>query len=406
MDQTLRELSAAYPDALAIENVLRCEHDNIGYLLSIARSVINNCRDNQPFTRAVIQSMCRLTSDLPNSALEDFSAGLGEEIMQLRVNLSEVHQAEGDFLAAARDLDRIDVDGRGSGGGGDMGDCYVEFVRSLRSSLSRCEHFTKIAELYLEGGDDLSAETHISRAVMLVPDLGSDNVALQLRFKVCQARIFDARRKFLDAAYKYLEVALGPFSSSIDSDDVSQLLLGAARCIVLAPAGPKKRRILQMMTSDPRCEQAVPSCCEWDVLTKVKNYRVIDPKELKEFEKGLSEHHLALGPDGMTVLSRAITEHNIVAISHQYKNISLARLGDILDRTPAQVEVLASNMIAEGRLKARIDQLSQYMLFDHFDSDTMLAVSGWGKNLRGLCTSIDSTSNAIVDITIAARRSF
>lgn len=88
MDQTLRELSAAYPDALAIENVLRCEHDNIGYLLSIARSVIrdllcrplirvsqviNNCRDNQPFARAVIQSMCRLTSDLPNSALEDFS---------------------------------------------------------------------------------------------------------------------------------------------------------------------------------------------------------------------------------------------------------------------------------------------------------------------------------------------
>lgn len=47
-----------------------------------------------------------------------------------------------------------------------------------------------------------------------------------------------------------------------------------------------------------RCEQAVPSCCEWDVLTKVKNYRVIYPKELKEFEKGLSEHHLALGPDG------------------------------------------------------------------------------------------------------------
>ncbi|EEQ97129.1 COP9 signalosome complex subunit, putative [Perkinsus marinus ATCC 50983] len=270
-----------------------------------------------------------------------------------------------------------------------MGDRYVEFVRSLRSSLSRCEHFTKIAELYLEGGDDLSAETHISRAAMLVPDLGSDNVALLLRFKVCQARIFDARRKFLDAAYKYvfytglqwyLEVALGPYSSSIDSDDVSQLLLGAARCIVLAPAGPKKRRILQMMTSDPRCEQAVPSCCEWDVLTKVKNYRVIYPKELKEFEKGLSEHHLALGPDGMTVLSRAITEHNIVAISHQYNNISLARLGDILDRTPAQVEVLASNMIAEGRLKARIDQLLQYMLFDHFDSDTMLAVSGWGKN--------------------------
>lgn len=99
-----------------------------------------------------------------------------------------------------------------------MGDRYVEFVRSLRSSLSRCEHFTKIAELYLEGGDDLSAETHISRAAMLVsashlcflipfiqvPDLGSDNVALLLRFKVCQARIFDARRKFLDAAYKYV----------------------------------------------------------------------------------------------------------------------------------------------------------------------------------------------------------
>ncbi|KAF4703832.1 COP9 signalosome complex subunit 4, partial [Perkinsus olseni] len=161
----------------------------------------------------------------------------------------------------------------------------------------RCEHFTKIAELYLEGGDDVSAESYISRAAMIVPDLGDDDVGLQLRFKVCQARIFDARRKFLDAAYKYLEVALGPHSSSIDAEDISQLLLGAARCVVLAPAGPKKRRILQMITSDSRCEQAIPSC-EWDVLTKVKNFRIIYPRELKEFEKGLSEHHLALGPDG------------------------------------------------------------------------------------------------------------
>ncbi|KAF4666224.1 COP9 signalosome complex subunit 4 [Perkinsus olseni] len=420
-EKTLRDLNAAYPDTRAMDEILRCEHENIDHLLNVARMVISDptSADNQHFTRAVIQSLCRITSHLPNSTLEDFSmrmldllspasapssadldrpspsgngcpAGLEDEITRLRVNLSEIHQAAGEFLAAAMDLDRIDADGRGGAGP----------PPSLRSSLSRCEHFTKIAELYLEGGDDVSAESYISRAAMIVPDLGDDDVGLQLRFKVCQARIFDARRKFLDAAYKYLEVALGPHSSSIDADDISQLLLGAARCVVLAPAGPKKRRILQMITSDSRCEQAIPSC-EWDVLTKVKNFRIIYPRELKEFEKGLSEHHLALGPDGkqemsiisrlsmyagllsiehgMTVLSRAITEHNIVAISHLYSNISLSRLGGILDETPAQVEILASNMIAEERLKARIDQLSQYMLFDEFDSDAK-SVSGWARN--------------------------
>ncbi|KAF4676512.1 COP9 signalosome complex subunit 4 [Perkinsus chesapeaki] len=419
----LSALNKAYPNTTAIDNIIHSEIHNVDRLVDVARMVITspNSGDNQNFTRAVIHSMCHLTSDLPNDALEEFSVhmlelldpssqpvsppsldsphhttgcppGVEEEIVKLRVNLSEIHQANGDFIAAAKALSQIDSDGRGGSGP----------APSLRSIAARCEHFTKIAELFLEGGDDVSAESYISRAAMIVPDLGKDDVGLQLRFKVCQARIFDARRKFLDAAYKYLEVALGPYSSSIEADDISQLLLGAARCVVLAPAGLKKRRILQMIISDTKCEKSIPSS-EWDILLKIKNLRVIYPKELQEFEKGLSEHHLALGSDGMTVLSRAITEHNIVAISHLYNNISLSRLADILDTTPSQVEVLASNMISEDRLRARIDQLSQYMLFSELDTEGY-AVDGWARSLRSLCANIDSTSNAIVDLSIGMPR--
>jgi COP9 signalosome complex subunit 4 len=72
---------------------------------------------------------------------------------------------------------------------------------------------------------------------------------------------------------------------------------------------------------------------------------------------------LASLADGSTVLDRAIQEHNILAISRVYLNISFQGLGEMLNVSSEKAELTCSSMIAEGRLDAYIDQIDGYIFF-------------------------------------------
>lgn len=60
---------------------------------------------------------------------------------------------------------------------------------------------------------------------------------------------------------------------------------------------------------------------------------------------------MALLSDGSTVLERAVMEHNLLAASHLYLNISFDELGLVLGVGADKAEMLASGMIGEGRMK-------------------------------------------------------
>lgn len=60
---------------------------------------------------------------------------------------------------------------------------------------------------------------------------------------------------------------------------------------------------------------------------------------------------------GSTILDRAVTEHNLLAASKLYNNITFNELGSLLQITPASAEKIASQMITEGRMKGYIDQV-------------------------------------------------
>ena len=155
-------------------------------------------------------------------------------------------------------------------------------------------------------------------------------------------------------------------------------------CAVLAPAGPNRSRILASLCRDERTAE-LPT---FNILSKMFLDRILRAAEIKEFEGTLKTHQLAkismsssdrvvastdedasdpsiskrTGP--ATVLDRAVMEHNLLASSKIYNNITFRGLGALLDLAPGAAETMARRMIEQGRLKGTIDQVEKIIWFD------------------------------------------
>lgn len=144
-----------------------------------------------------------------------------------------------------------------------------------------------------------------------------------------------------------------------------------------------------------------------NILTKIFLDRILRPAEVKDFEATLRPHQLAkiaqssndrlaasraddANEDGSagrsgsgaerddpvstrtgpsTVLDRAVLEHNLLASSKIYNNITFRGLGALLDLTPGAAETMARRMVEQGRLKASIDQVERLIVFEDAKED-------------------------------------
>lgn len=153
---------------------------------------------------------------------------------------------------------------------------------------------------------------------------------------------------------------------------------------MLAPAGPNRSRVLASLYRDERTAD-LPT---YNILSKMFLDHILRPAEVKEFEKSLKPHQLAkiaissndrlagkedlsdaepttstrTGPS--TVLDRAVMEHNLLASSNIYNNITFRGLGALLDLTPGAAETMARKMIEQGRLRGSIDQVDKLIWFE------------------------------------------
>jgi COP9 signalosome complex subunit 4 len=94
-------------------------------------------------------------------------------------------------------------------------------------------------------------------------------------------------------------------------------------------------------------------------------------------------HHLALLPDGSTVLDRAVMEHNLLVASKLYLNISFSELGSLLGISGDRAEQVAASMIQEKRLDGSIDQIDGLIVFKKFN------LSKWDESIGALCRDLD-----------------
>lgn len=147
----------------------------------------------------------------------------------------------------------------------------------------------KIAELYLRDADSVQAEINLSRAAGLEKD--TKDALLQVKYKAAQARVWDFKRKFVEAASKYYELSL---NSIINESEKLEALNNALNCTILAPAGKQRSRLLATLFKDERC-QKLPS---YNILEKMYLERIIRSNQVKEFESILLPHQKAKTADG------------------------------------------------------------------------------------------------------------
>ncbi|KAF9485325.1 hypothetical protein BDN70DRAFT_871348 [Pholiota conissans] len=288
-----------------------------------------------------------------------------EQVNSLRFQLADLLEGEEEWSDAARVLMGISLD---SG------------QRSIGDS-EKLRIYVRIVRLLLEDEDSVQAETYYNRAALLVHSANDRETLLQ--FKLCQARISDYSRKFLEAASRYHELS---YVGEIDEEERRHMLLAAVTCAVLAPAGPNRSRVLASLYRDERTVD-LPT---YNILSKMFLDHILRSAEVKEFEKSLKQHQLAkiaissndrlasIGNDDggdmdpnastrtgpSTVLDRAVMEHNLLASSNIYNNITFRGLGALLDLTPGAAETMARKMIEQGRLRGSIDQVDKLIWFE------------------------------------------
>lgn len=340
------------------------------------------------FARPVLQQVAEQMDKLKNSELKALGlhtleklkgrvVSFEEEDFVIRELLSEVFQAEGDWSEGAKCLAAINL----------------ETGTRCRTPLQKAEKYVKIAELYLEDEDPVAADTFCMRAGVMMHEV--DDTPLQLRFRVCHARIFDSKRKFLDAASKYIDLSQQTFGGQICDNDLLQLLKCAVTCAILAPAGPQRSRVVASLCKDER----IRTVEHHEILQKMFLERLIKGSEVNAFEQTLSPHQKATLADGQTVLERAVLQHNVIAASRVYKNMRLPDLGQLLEVPPERAEKIAAKMIAEQRLDGHIDQKSGTI---HFESSGDEELQRFDRHVRSVCGQVNCVLSRIKETSVAA----
>ncbi|KAJ7904551.1 hypothetical protein B0H14DRAFT_2663431 [Mycena olivaceomarginata] len=275
-----------------------------------------------------------------------------EQVNILRFQLADILEQEEEWSEAARVLMGTSLDsGQRAMAEGDKLRVYVRIVRLL-----------------LEDEDSIQAETYYNRAALLVHSTTDKETLLQ--FKLCQARISDYGRKFLEAASRYHELS---YVGDIDEEERRHMLTAAVTSSLY-----RDERTLDLPT--------------YNILSKMFLDHILRSAEIKSFEATLKPHQLAkiaissndrLASSGQdddpaaanepaastrtgpsTVLDRAVMEHNLLASSKIYNNITFRGLGALLDLTPGAAETMARKMIEQGRLRGSIDQVDKLIWFE------------------------------------------
>ncbi|KAF2459941.1 COP9 signalosome-like protein complex subunit 4 [Lineolata rhizophorae] len=303
-----------------------------------------------------------------------------EQDTRLKLAVAGAHEASDDFAASARTLQKISLDSS---------------QRAVTAD-EKADVWIRIVRCYLEEDDPTSATGYLNRTKNILHDV--TNPLSKLMFTLCQARIHDSRRSFLDASTTYHSVS----QSRLIGEDEQLLALSAAMtCAVLAPAGPQRARALARLYKDDRAA----TVDEHPILEKIFLDRLLDPAEVDAFAAKLKPHQLAKTADGSTVLQKAVVEHNLLAVSKLYANIGFDGLGVLLNVDAARAESYAAQMIEQGRLAGHIDQIDRLIVFEGEGSGERKTAHGegvfgrelmaWDRNVEALAEEVERVSTKI-----------
>jgi len=329
-----------------------------GVSLVISRQILTDFTTQLPkIPDAIAKEISHFTLDKIQARVISFE----EQVAAIRQHLAGIYERGDSWREAANVLVGIPL----------------ETGQKQYSPDYKLETYLKIARLFLEDEDANQADAYINRASLLQSE--SKNEELQILYKACYARVLDSRRKFIEAAQRYNELS---YKSLVSEDERMTALKNALICTVLASAGQQRSRMLATLFKDERC-QKLPAYNK--ILEKMYLDRIIRSSDLVEFAALLLPHQKAVTPDGSTILSRAVTEHNLLSASKLYNNISFEELGALLEISPCKAESIASQMITEERMNGYVDQIDSTV---HFEARETLPT--WDRQIQSLCFQVNT----------------
>lgn len=312
-------------------------------IIGVVASEQASIQDAKPVLEAIAKTKvpklknddCIAVCEAAMSKLEPRKQFFAKEDALFRRGMVDVYDARDDFYEAVQMLKGITYDG----------DCYEEKI----------EDWLNLATYQFEMKDSTAAETFVNK-VMHILHHTEDNDKI-LRYRMAYAKVQDSNRDFLNAAQGYYNASN---LTGVDGEQVTELLDCALTCTILAPAGPRKARLLAILYSDER----IKSNQFYDLLAKIFNGEVIRKEHVAEFKQKLEDFQNITMTDGYSVLERALIEHNIVVISKIYMNIRFSELGNFLGIQPEQAEDFIANMVEQGRIQAVLDQENELVEFE------------------------------------------
>jgi COP9 signalosome complex subunit 4 len=308
-------------------------------------------------------------------------ASFEEQDLEIKRIVADALTEEDDFAGAAKVLQTINLDGS-----------------TAFSANARAAHWIRIVRCYLEEDQAENAVAFINRIKNVLPDVTDRET--RLTFLLCQARILDSQRSFLEAANRYYDVST---ETAVAEEERLRSLSQAITCAVLAPAGPQRATTLAKLYKDDRAKQME----EYGIMEKIFLNRLLSPGEVEAFAEKLATHQKAKTADGSTVLHKAVLEHNLLAASRLYRNIYTAQLGKLLSVDADTAERYAAQMIEQGRLVGSIDQIQQLIFFDGQGSRERTLSNGaaivgheqrrWDSNVQRLAERVEKIASMIED---------
>lgn len=286
--------------------------------------------------------------------------------------LADAYEAEEDYTNSAKILQTITLDSS---------------QRNVNED-EKAKVWMRICRCYLEEDDPTNGLTYLNKVKQVIFSVTDQLTRLQ--FQLSQAKIYDSQRSFLDASTAYLTLSN---EGAIDEEERLQALSAAITTAVLAPAGPARARQLGKIYKDERATDAK----EYSILEKIFLDRLLSPSEVSAFAAGLQEHQLAKTSDGSTVLDKAVLEHNLLAISRLYQNITTANLAGLLGVDADRAEAYAAGMIESLRLSGSIDQIAGVIHFNTTGgSDTSaMDLRAWDANVQGLAEEVEKVTTML-----------
>ena len=140
------------------------------------------------------------------------------------------------------------------------------------------------------------------------------------------------------------------------------------------------------------CEnETSPLFSRTQVLAKMYKEQILRRNELAAFEASLMPHQKAVAGDGLTILERAVIEHNMVAASKIYDNIAFEQLGVLLEIGAEKAERVAARMVSEARLAGAINQVDGFL---HFERETDV-LRDWDGRITSVSLAVNECLEAI-----------